>query len=304
MLFIGALILGTLLTGAASRPPSYPTFGGEQIFIKNNDVTIHYCKYGSGPYLIFQHGFPDRETTWNDFQVSEFSKNYTVLTPTLRGFPPSSIPHDVQAYTAGAYVSDVLAILAHEHISNITFIGHDFGGAVAQQLAFNHPDRVNALVILNTPIIPVFLPLLEHDAEAQNYARYTLSYYTYEPGQPKNVSTLVENIRNTTYRAEIAEYLEDSPINGMLNFYKNNYPGPPYGRNLSADEMVQKVPSMLLWGQEEPYISPKVLDGLEKWFENGLRLVTIPHAGHWVFRDQWRRANEEIWSFLGIAGRL
>jgi len=159
------------------------------------------------------------------------------------------------------------------------------------------------MIVINAPIIPVFLPLIEFDAEEQYYARYTIPYYTYEPPQPKNVSRLVEHIRNETYRDEIAAYLEASPITGMLNFYKNNYPGPPYGRNVSTEGWVQKVPTLLLWGEEDPYFSPKLLDGLIGWFDEGIRLVTVPGAGHWAFRDKWFAVDLEIWSFLDSVGK-
>jgi pimeloyl-ACP methyl ester carboxylesterase len=183
-------------------------------------------------------------------------------------------------------------------------VGHDIGGAVVQYFALNHSSRVEALIMMNTPVIPVFLPLIEFDKEEQEYANYTIPYYAYEPGQPKNISTLVEHIRNSTYRDEIADYLEDSPIDGMLYFYDLNYPAPPYGRNISTVGLAQTVPSLLIWGDEDPYFSPKLLDGLQKWFKDGIRLVTVPGAGHWVHRDAWRRVNEEIRSFLAIAKEI
>jgi pimeloyl-ACP methyl ester carboxylesterase len=251
-----------------------------------------------------QHGFPDHEATFNDFQIPLFAQSYTVLTPTLRGYPPSSVPPNASDYSADHFVSDLLVILANEKAEQVTLLGHDVGGAVVQYFALQHPDRVNALIILNAPVIPVFLPLINFDKEEQDYARYTIPYYTYQPNQPKNISTLVAPIRNVTYRSQIAAYLEESPIDGMLHFYNENYPGPPYGQNVSLDGLVQKVPTLLLWGEEDPYFSPKLLDGLEGWFERGVRLVTVPGAGHWVFRDEWERTNREIVGFLGLVGEV
>jgi pimeloyl-ACP methyl ester carboxylesterase len=227
-----------------------------------------------------------------------------VLTPTLRGYKPSSIPPNVEDYAAEHFVSDLLAILDHEKVDKVTLAGHDIGGAVVQYFALYHADRVEALIMMNTPVIPVFLPLIEFDTEEQDYAKYTIPYYSYQPGQPKNISTLVQHIRNTTYRAEIAEYLRETPIDGMLHFYSLNYPSPPYGKNLSTTGLVQKVPSLLIWGSEDPYFSPKLLNGLQTWFEKGIRLVTVPRAGHWVHRDAWKRVNTEIKSFLAVVDEV
>ena len=222
----------------------------------------------------------------------------------MRGYPPSSVPPNSSDYTPDPFVSDLLAIYSHENISTATLIGHDIGGAVVQYFALNHAEKVDALIMINTPVIPVFLPLIEFDEEEQDYASYTIPYYTYKPGQPKNISTLTQHIHNVTYKAEISQYLEESPIDGMLHFYNENYPGPPYGQNLSVAGLAQKVPSMLLWGEEDEYFSPKFLNGLEGWFKKGIRLVTVPGAGHWVFRDKWERSNKEIQSFLNIAHGL
>ncbi|KAI8936745.1 hypothetical protein NX059_007132 [Plenodomus lindquistii] len=289
------------LTAAIASPCSPPQ--GQQIFTQNNGATIHYRKYGSGPYLILQHGFPDRETTFNDFQVGEFAKQYTVITPTLRGYPPSSISPNSSDYTTQNLASDLLTVLDNENATTATLVGHDVGGAVVQTFSLLHPSRVHALILMNTPPLPTFGTLLERDKDVQAYAEYTIPYFSYVPGNPKNISTITSGIRNATYRAETAAYLEASPIQGMLWFYNENYPAPPYGRNVSFDATyVQRVPSMLLWGTEDPYFSPRIIDGLQGWFGEGLRLVTVPGAGHWVYRDAWEKSNREIWSFLRTVG--
>ncbi|KAJ4984799.1 hypothetical protein SVAN01_09672 [Stagonosporopsis vannaccii] len=300
------LLISQVLSAAAPKP------FGEQKYVNNAGVKIHYRKYANrnpaAPWLLFQHGFPDRETTWNDYQIPAFSRHYNILTPTLRGFPPSDVPPNAANYTADALASDMLAILDKEKVKKIVLIGHDFGGGLGQGFTLANPDRVSAFIILNAAIFPIFGPLLASDPEAQEYARYTIPYYSYVPGQPKNISTMVQNIRDPEYRAEIASYLDRSPIDGMMNLYRSNYPGPPYGGNLSAiftrETWTQQIPVMLVWGEEEEYFSPKSLNGVQGWFKYGLRLVTVPKAGHWAFRDQWKRVNEEIRSFLAVAGTI
>jgi pimeloyl-ACP methyl ester carboxylesterase len=197
-------------------------------------------------------------------------------------------------------ISDLLLILDAESINRTILVGHDVGGSVAQMFAYIYPEKVTALILTNTPFLPTFLPLLEFDSEQQMMSHYTLKYFGYVESQPKNISTIVENIWNNTYRQEITDYLEDSPLAGMLSFYNENYPGPPYGQKINLDGLVQSVPACIIWGEEDPYFSAKTLDGLERWVSNGIRLVTIPHAGHWSFRDQPRRWNAELESFLSF----
>jgi pimeloyl-ACP methyl ester carboxylesterase len=291
-------------TLALPHSPDQSLLKGKDITISNGNVTLHYTKYGRGPLLVFQHGFPDNSKTWNTFQVPVFAQSYTVITPSLRGYPPSSVPPLAEDYTLQKMVSDLLAILDNEGSKTATLVGHDVGGGVVQSFTAAHPERVHALIMVNAPILPVFENLIEFDAGQQFMAEYTITFEAYQVGQPKNVSSLVKFIHNATYNAEIAQYLEQSPIDGMLHFYNENYPGPPYGKNLSTEGLVQKVPSLIVWGEKDEYFSPKMIDGLQPWFSKGFRLVTIPEAAHWVFRDAPKKVNAEIESFLDLVRRM
>jgi pimeloyl-ACP methyl ester carboxylesterase len=62
-------------------------------YFSNGNVKIHYHLYGQGPALVLVHGHPDNEMTFS-MQIEEFSKDYTLILPTLRGYPPSDVPLD------------------------------------------------------------------------------------------------------------------------------------------------------------------------------------------------------------------
>lgn len=174
---------------------------------------------------------------------------------------------------------------------------HDLGAIPIQYFALTFPERVEAMILTNTGLIHSFAHIINSNPEAQEYARYSIPYFTYEPDQPKNISTLVENFRDPTYQASIASYLEESPLIGMMNYYKNFYPAPPYGQNVTLGP-VQKVPTLLVWGEEEPDFTLKFWGGLEGWFKKGVRHVTVPRSGHWVHRDAWQTLSKEITNFL------
>jgi pimeloyl-ACP methyl ester carboxylesterase len=65
-------------------------------FASNGDLRIHYRAYGSGPLVIFQHGFPDNEGTYAA-QVAEFARDHVVVTPPLRSYPPSSVADEKES---------------------------------------------------------------------------------------------------------------------------------------------------------------------------------------------------------------
>jgi pimeloyl-ACP methyl ester carboxylesterase len=265
----------------------------------NGDVMIHCLSYGEGEPLVFLHGFPDNDLTYHR-QIAEFARDHTVYVPTMRGYPPSSVPTDVDRYSVEELVSDMVALMDNLQLDSAHVIGHDWGGVVLQAFALYHPERVKSLVLLNSPVLQPFLNLLQTDSEQQKLARYTLPYHRYQPGDSKNEEYIVRHIRDPEWRQYVAKYLEASPIEGMLNYYKKIYPGPPYGSPPPDDvsPFIYRVPTLILWGLDDPYFSLKHLSNLWEWFEHSYRFVSIPDAGHWVHQDAPQKVNYEIRSWL------
>lgn len=75
---------------------------------------------------------------------------YRVLAPDLKGFGLSDKPQDVQLYTMPNLLKDVLGILNHLLIRKVhCVVGHDWGAALAWQLAGRFPDRFERLAALS-----------------------------------------------------------------------------------------------------------------------------------------------------------
>lgn len=267
-------------------------------FFDSNGVRIHYHLYGQGPALVFVHGHPDNEMTFSK-QIDEFSKDHTVILPTLRGYPPSDVPLDEDAYDGNTMAGDLLALLDHLGIEKAVFAAGDVGGIVAQKLAFLHPERVRGLVIFNTPILGTMMHLIHHDPEQQALSRYSLDYIKHNPGDTYDLDHVVRTIPDPEYRAEIKAYLQQSPEGGMFYFFRKNFPGPPYGQDVDTSGMHYSMPCCIIWGMKEPYFSDKMLDGFYKWFDQSVRVVTLPNAGHWLWREDPEKVNRELRSWLG-----
>jgi hypothetical protein len=116
------------------RHPEYPhqyVFGRESRFFTNNGVRIHYRLYGSGPVPVFVHGHPDNEMTF-EHQIDEFSKDHTVILPTVRGYLPSDVPLDENAYDGNVMAGDLLALVDHLGFEKAIFAGGDVGGILVR----------------------------------------------------------------------------------------------------------------------------------------------------------------------------
>ncbi|MFF3878889.1 alpha/beta fold hydrolase [Streptomyces sp. NPDC001978] len=268
-------------------------------FATNGDVRIHYRVRGSGPAMLFLHGFPDTAETFSA-QVEEFARDHMVITPTLRGYPPSSVPPAVEDYAFPLLVEDVAAVLDELGVEQVTLLGHDWGGGVLQVFAAYFPERVKGLAILNSPIVQRFDGLIRSDPEQQRRCEYMLPYLDYHEGDEKNIAHITRTIRDADWRRHVADYLNRSPMEGMLNYYKaGGYPTPPYDLAQALVIPPQKAPVLVVWGLEDEYFGLEVLDAPWDAFEDGYRMVGVRNAGHWVFRDQPDVVNAEIRSWLG-----
>ncbi|TIS06640.1 MAG: alpha/beta hydrolase, partial [Mesorhizobium sp.] len=78
--------------------------------------------------IVFLHGFPDHGLGWRR-QIEALEGRYRVLAPDLRGFGRSDAPQGHANYALmPCLVEDVLAVLAAEGLSQVSVVGHDWGG--------------------------------------------------------------------------------------------------------------------------------------------------------------------------------
>ena len=263
--------------------------------IVSNGIEIHFNEYGQGPLLVLLHGFPDVEETFLH-QANELKKHYRVVTPRLRGFPPSSVPNAVSSYALPELAGDIKNLI-EEFGGPAIIVGHDWGGAIAQLTALLYPDLVCGLVLCNSSLISRFDALVNSDEEQQTLSSYTLPYFRYQEGDEKRIPEIVEPIRDEAWRAYIADYLSSNPIEGMLSYYKANFPQPPY-MPTEPSGYVFNTPTLIIWGREEHAFSSKALDGAIQFFPAGLTIASIPNAGHWVHRDAPEIFNKTLKSWL------
>jgi pimeloyl-ACP methyl ester carboxylesterase len=115
-------------------------------------VSIHghataYRIEGSGPALLLLHGIAGSSRTWRDV-IPRLSDRFTVIAPDLMGHGQSDKP--VGDYSLGAFASGARDLLEVLDIERATVVGQSFGGGVAMQLAYQHPERCERLVLVDS----------------------------------------------------------------------------------------------------------------------------------------------------------
>ncbi len=118
-------------------------------FAASDGVNIHYEEAGQGVPLLFAHEFAGDVTSWEP-QVNFFARRYRVITYCHRGYPPSGVPEDPEAYSQDRLVADMLGLLEHLGIEQAYIAGLSMGAATALSFALAHPEMTRALVVAST----------------------------------------------------------------------------------------------------------------------------------------------------------
>lgn len=123
--------------------------------LKLNGINIHIAEKGSGPVILFIHGFPELWYSWRHQILALSNLGYRCIAPDLRGFGDSDVPEGVENYTVLHVVGDLVALLdAVAPEEKVFVVGHDWGANIAWQLSLYRPDKVKALVNLSVAYSP------------------------------------------------------------------------------------------------------------------------------------------------------
>jgi pimeloyl-ACP methyl ester carboxylesterase len=267
---------------------------GEDGFADSNGVKIHYVTAGQGPLIVMLHGFPDFWYTWRD-QMPALAKHFQVVAVDLRGYNKSDQPEGVENYTLDKLVGDVEAVLRHFKRDKAIIVGHDWGGMIAWAFAMAHPEKTERLVILNLPH-PKGLIREYFNNPAQNKAsQYARDFQQPDAAKKLRPEFLVFWVKEPEAQKKYVEAFRRSSIEGMLNYYKANF---PKDGDKDSDFPPVKCPVLMIHGLEDQYLLPGALNDTWKWLEKDFTLVTIPKAGHFVHRDAAAKVTKTMVNWL------
>jgi pimeloyl-ACP methyl ester carboxylesterase len=158
-----------VLCAVVGLAPGRSLAAGETRIVRSADgVEIAFSVEGTGkPALVFVHGWSCDRSYWR-YQVSAFAKSYQVVTIDLAGHGDSGLNRD--PWTVEAYGRDVTAVVGELGLQKVVLIGHSMGGAIIIEAAKLMPDRVVALVGVDT------FHDLERAVDPQEAAQFTAGF--------------------------------------------------------------------------------------------------------------------------------
>jgi epoxide hydrolase 4 len=255
---------------------------GKDGYLDSGGVKLHFVTAGKGPLVVLLHGFPDYWYTWRG-QMPALSKHFQVVALDLRGFNMSGQPKGVDNYKMDKLVADVGAVLKHFKQDKAVIVGHDWGGAIAWAFAMTYPEKTSRLIILNLPHPRGLLRELANNPDQQKNSAYARTFQQADAAKKVKPEALVAWVKEPADRKKYLEAMRRSSLEGMLNYYKANYPRAPYKADVKFPPV--KCPVLMFHGLEDKALLPGALNDTWKWVEKDLTLITLPRAGHFVHRD-------------------
>ena len=182
-------------------------------------------------------------------------------------------------------VSDVAAVIRDMGEKKAVIVGHDWGGMVAWSFAMSKPEMTDRLAVLNLPHPKGLNRELANNPDQQRNSQYARAFQL--PGAHKLLTAerLVGWVKGEAKRAKYIEAMKRSDFEAMLNYYKRNYPRPPYEEDTSEPVRL-KMPVLLIHGLDDKALLHGALNRTWEWLDGDLTLVTVPGAGHFVHHDK------------------
>jgi pimeloyl-ACP methyl ester carboxylesterase len=276
-----------------------------------NGLRFHVARAGDGPLMLFLHGFPEYWAMWQPLLEHFGARGRCAAAPDLRGYNLSEKPAAVEAYRAKHLMADVLALADHYTKEKFVLVAHDWGGAVAWGVAIAHPERLQKLVMLNSPHPWIFWrelcnsPAQQKASEYMNFFRLAKAERVLSENGYARLLGAFSDLDESARKALVEAWSQPGALTGGLNYYRASPLYPPSAQDpganklqLKPEDFVVRVPTLVVWGDRDTALLPGCLDGLEAVVPD-LKLVRVPDATHWIARERTDLVIREIEAFTG-----
>jgi pimeloyl-ACP methyl ester carboxylesterase len=309
---VALAIVALLIVWLAIRGPdiSYATLeakfaNGSSHFVDlPGGYHVHYRDDGdpAAPLLVLLHGYGDSFTSWEGW-VAALKPKYRLISIDFPGHGLTRAPEGT--VLAGAPLADFVdAFAAALKLPKFAVAGNSMGGGVAWQIAVRHPDRLDALILVDAAGFPNEKPPTDVPL-AFKILRYPIGRWLL--AHIDNRSLIREGLKTDVYdKSLITDFVVDrwsefqrAPGHRAILMALN-----PAGQTQANAELLSgiRVPTLILWGEADPLIEPAAARKFASAIPNA-KLITYPNVGHLPQIEIPQRSAADVASFLGGIGR-
>ncbi len=272
----------------------------EQVELHGHPVTYH--RLGEGPALVLVHGITSSSRTWHEV-LPALAEHHTVIAPDLLGHGSSAKPRG--DYSLGAHASGLRDLLALLGIASATMVGHSLGGGIAMQFAYQFPERLERLVLVDSGGLGNEVSIWLRAATLPG-SEYVLPFLFGQPARAAGFAVGnvlgrlgVKPSANMRGIAEGIESLGDADARRAFVHTARSVIDPSGQRVDARDRLYlsEGVPTLLVWGECDPIIPLEHGRQAHELMPHS-RLEVFPGAGHFPFNDDPERFAELLTDFV------
>ena len=279
----------------------------QNITTNRGDFNVRIYGDEKKPPLFLVHGFPQTSYSWH--HVTSYLQDFYVVAVDLRGMGDSNRNTAVNLYEKDQMASDIFAIADELEIEQFFLAGHDWGGAIAQEMTFLNPQRIRKLIVINMIIINNAIgeakanEILIPQSFRSSWYQFFLSIKEFPEAMIAGkeevwVRFFSRGISNPIPEDAIQEYIRCYKIPNTITTVANIY------RTLNKDRkrwkkylgVKNEVPTYLIHGILDPVIIKEYLEGVETCF-NQVKIKQIK-GGHFIVDEQPELVGKAMADFL------
>ncbi len=261
---------------------------------------MHVERFGhGGTAVILIHGFATSSFLWRHVAPAITEAGHTAYALDLLGHGESDRPSDADFGIAAQaeYLDEAMTVL---RVARGIIVGVDIGGDIALRLAAKRPERVEKLVLINTP---AFEELPSKDITQMQRSTAKFAFRTTRG--ILGAAPLVEQV----LKGSVADPDSHMPVK-LIAQYLAPFVGKDgvnhlltLASSISADDMEDvdlssiHVPTLVLWGEQDGWVDQKVADKLINVLPDG-RLVRMPGVGRLLPEENPDQLNQLLLEFM------
>ncbi|CAI9089448.1 OLC1v1024020C1 [Oldenlandia corymbosa var. corymbosa] len=287
--------------------------------IQHNYVTVrglkhHVAEIGTGPAVVFLHGFPEIWYSWRNQMVAVANAGFRAIAPDFRGYGLTEIPAEPEKTTFKDLVDDLLDLFDSYQLPKVFLVGKDFGARVVYHFTLLHQDRVSGVVTMGLPFLPIG-PDATLDSRPKGF--YVMRWR--EPARAEadfgrfDIKTVVKKIYILFTESELQVAKEDQEV---LDLVDESAPLPPWFSEEDLDNYAKlyensgfrtalqipyrgwleydgvenprvDVPSLLIMGEKDyamhlPGVGDFIKSGMVKKYVPDLEITFVPEGNHFI----------------------
>jgi epoxide hydrolase 4 len=250
------------------------------------------------PTVLCLHGFPELAVSWRE-QLAGLSDRYRVVAPDMRGYGGTDAPPRVRDYSIDILARDVDELITALGVERVHLVGHDWGGAIAWEVAQRYPDRLLTLTVINCPPYQLMMRELTRLDQLRRSWYFFFFQLPFLPEwrmrrDPEIIAkALLANAHNKdAFTPERLEpYIRQARERKMagVNYYRAAL------RHVPTRLQPISTPTRLIWGLRDPALGPWFADAsrYESWVATFDR-VLLEDVGHFPAQEAPEAVNAAL----------